>query len=86
MRHALAKSCCRAASISQLGGGGGGGVLLKKGMDASQLMLLIRSLSLFARYYAAYGVVCASPNATSAIRPHRAQSCPERATARLFYG
>ena len=34
MRHALAKSCCRAASISQLGGGGGGGVLLKKGMGA----------------------------------------------------
>ena len=33
--QALPKSCCRAASISQLGGGGGGGgVLLKKGMGA----------------------------------------------------
>ena len=33
-QHALAKSCCRAGPISQLGGGGGGGVLLKKGMGA----------------------------------------------------
>ena len=32
--HALAKSCCRAGPISQVGGGGGGGVLLKKGMSA----------------------------------------------------
>merc|ERR1719359_545011 len=36
IRHALAKSCCRAASISQLGGGGGGGAELKNGILLSQ--------------------------------------------------